>query len=153
MKLGKPASSALGIGVLAACAAGALLAAPAASAAQTTQTLTCDGQQVVIRTNDNNSSDMGGWSAAQIVSGGSGTLIPTSFSFAAYDVTTEQQLFSFTAPKGGGEANHNQQTMTCVQTETATLADLLEPGDEVPPGASLTDVVTATFTATAVHQP
>jgi hypothetical protein len=139
--------------VLAGCVVGALLGASPALAAQSTQSITCDGQQLVIRTNSDNSSDMGGWSAAKIVSGGSGTLIPVTFNFAAVDDTTGQQLFSAAQNKGDGNGNHNQATVSCVQTQTGTLADLLEPGDEVPPGAQLTDQVTVTFTAQAVHQP
>ncbi len=127
--------------------AGVLGAAPA-GAAQSVQTLECDGHPLTVRTNDN-SSENGGWGAAQIESG-DGHLIPVSFSFSAYDETTQQQLFSFTAPKGNGNANHNQQTITCTQTETGTLADLLEPGEQPPPGVSLDDVVTSTFTAEAV---
>lgn len=143
----------VGAAILGGCAIGAVIAAPSASAAQSTQPFTCDGQQLVIRTNDNHSSDMGGWAAAKIVSGGSGTLIPTSFSGSAYDITAGQPLFAFSSAKGAGNANNNQPTVTCTQTMTGTLADLLQPGDQLPPGTSLTDQVTTTFTATAVHQP
>jgi hypothetical protein len=134
--------------------AGALLiGAATAQAAQSAQPITCDGQQLMIRTNDNHSSEMGGWSAAQVVSGGSGTLIPTTFTFGAYDDTTQQQLFVGEALKGAGNANHNQQTVTCTQVQTDTLANLMEPGDQLPPGASLDDQVTVTFAVTAVWQP
>ena len=130
---------------------GGLAAAAPASAAQSTMEFTCDGSTITLRTNDNRSSDMGGWAAAQVV--GDGTLIPTSFSFSAYDETTDAALFSFTSQKGRGNANKMQQTVDCTQTQTATLADLLEPGDELPPGAALTDTVTVTFDATAVPKP
>ena len=109
---------------------------------------------VTIRTNNNNSSDSGGWCSAQVVAGGgSRLLIPTSFTFSVYDVTTEKEIFSQTQSKGGGNANQKQSTVTCTQTQTATLADLLQPGDQVPPGASLTDTVTFTLRVTAVQKP
>jgi hypothetical protein len=132
--------------------AGAVLIAPIAQAAPQLQQLTCDGQQITLRTNDDHSSDMGGWSAAKVVAGGSGTLIPTVFDFSAYDDTIGQSIFEGTQLKGAGHANHRQSTVTCTQTETATLGDLLDPGDELPPGASLDDEVTITLTATAVWQ-
>ncbi|GAA2111920.1 hypothetical protein GCM10009841_35060 [Microlunatus panaciterrae] len=147
------------VGALVAAAAGTVpaTAAPSydlnpAGNGQSVQPFTCDGLgDLMIRTNNNHSSDSGGWSSAKIVSGGTGTLIPVSFTFSAYDVTKGAQLFSFTQPKGDGNANHQQTTYHCYQTMTGTLADLLEPGDEVPPGADLSDTVTATFSAEAVH--
>jgi hypothetical protein len=142
----------IGAVTCAAAGAAALLAAAPAQAAPSVQALTCDGQQLLIRTNNNNSSDMGGWSAAQVVSGGSGTLIPTTFEFSAYDVTVGQTIFQGEQIKGGGNANHNQATVTCTQSETDTLGDLLEPGEQPPPGTSVDDEVTITLTATAVWQ-
>lgn len=142
----------LGVAALAVVGAGSVLAAPAATAAQGLQPLTCDGQDIVVRVPDNHSSDHGGWSAAQVVDGGSGTLIPTSFTFSAYDVTQDHEIFSAVQPGGGGHKNNRQQTVTCTQTSTEVLADLLEPGDEVPPGASLDDVVTFSLTVVAVWQ-
>jgi hypothetical protein len=142
-----------GVAALALAGAGTVLAAPAATAAQSDQPLTCDGQDIVVRTADNNSSDRGGWSAAQIVEGGSGTLVPTSFEFSAYDDTLDQSIFSGTQVSGGGHGHGNQETVTCTQVTTASLGDLLEPGDEVPPGASLSDEVTISLTVTAIVQP
>jgi hypothetical protein len=129
-----------------------LLAPSAATAAQGEQPLSCDGQDIVVRVPDNHSSDRGGWSAAQVVSGGSGTLIPTSFTFSAYDDTMGEEIFSATQPGGGGHAHGQQDTVTCTQSSTATLGDLLEPGDEVPPGAQLSDEVTFSLTVVAVWQ-
>lgn len=140
----------LGIGAAlagSALAAGVLLAPPA-GAAQTTQQITCGGETLTVRANTNNSSDNGGWSAAH-VSGG-GHLIPTSFSFSAFDNTLNTELFTFTQQKGGGNANQNQPSISCSQSMTGMLGDLLEPGEEPPPGASLTDIVTTTFVVTAV---
>lgn len=131
----------------------ALVTAVPASAATDEQTFTCDGQQFVIRTNNNHSSDMGGWSAAKIVDGGSGGYIPTSFTFSAVDLTTGQQLVDGSTPKGNGNANQNQSTVTCTESFSGTLADLLDPGEAPPPGAALTDLATMTFTVTAVHHP
>jgi hypothetical protein len=145
-------SAPIAIAALVGSAGALMIGASTAQAAPQTQPLTCDGQQITIRTNENNSSDMGGWSAAHVVSGGSGTLIPTTFSFSAYDDTIQQLIFQGTQAKGAGNANHNQSTVTCTQTETATLGDLLEPGDELPPGASADDQVTITLVATAVWQ-
>jgi hypothetical protein len=133
-------------------AAGSVLVMPAAHAAQGMQPLTCDGQDIVVRVADNHSSDHGGWSAAQVVAGGTGTLIPTSFVFSAYDETIGQEIFSAVQPSGGGHAHNQQQLVTCTQVSTSSLGDLLEPGDEVPPGASVTDEVTFTLTVTAVWQ-
>ncbi len=105
----------------------------------------------MIRTNGSNSSEMGGWSTAKIVDGGSGTLIPTSFTFEAYDVTAGFTLFSGTQTKGGGHANLQQSPVYhCGQSQDGTLADFMEPGDELPPGAALTDKVTVIFSATAI---
>ena len=135
--------------------AGALVIGTGAAhaTAPTTQVLTCDGQQLTLRTNNNSSSQMGGWSVAQIVSGGSGHLIPVVFEFSAYDNTINQPIFDGRQLKGGGNANSNQPTVTCVQQQTATLGELLNPGEPVPPGAALTDEVTFTIQATAVWQP
>lgn len=147
---------AIGAATLAGAASAMLIGLPSAQAAQgglQEQTLMCgDGQQLTIVTNSNHSSDMGGWEAVKVVSGGSGHLIPTSFTFTAFDNTTNQTIFTGTQLKGGGHANANQSTVTCTQSQTGTLADLLSPGDEVPPGASLTDQVTFTVSATAVWQ-
>jgi hypothetical protein len=148
--MGKPV--AIGLTMVAGAAGALLIGSSAANAAPSYQSLTCDGQQLTLRTPDNHSSDMGGWSAAQVVSGGSGTLIPTSFDFSAFDVTTQQPIFEGLSTKGAGNANHQQSTVTCTQIETATLGDLLEPGDEVPPGGSLDDEVTVTLVATAIWQ-
>lgn len=149
-------SALTGVATLAGAAGALLIGASAAQAAQgglQEQSLTCDnGQQITVMTNQNNSSDMGGWEAVQVASGASGTLIPTTFEFSAFDDTTQTLIFDGTQAKGGGHANHNRPTVTCTDAETATLADLLEPGDQVPPGASLSDQVTFTITATAVWQ-
>jgi hypothetical protein len=142
----------IGAAVFAGAAGALLIGASTAQAAPSTQQLTCDGQQVTLRMNDNNSSEMGGWSAAQVVSGGSGTLIPTMFDFSAYDETLHQSIFDGASVKGAGNANQTQSTVTCTQTQTASLGDLLDPGDPLPPGTSLDDQVTVTLTATAVWQ-
>jgi len=142
----------VGVATLAGSAAAMLITASGANAAGLQeQPLTCDnGQEIVVLTNNNNSSDMGGWEAVQVVSGGSGRLIPTQFEFSAFDITTNTPIFDGTQLKGSGNANHRQATVTCSDTQTATLGDLLEPGDEVPPGAQLSDEVSFTISATVV---
>jgi hypothetical protein len=142
-----------GLAAIAVAVAGSLLVAPAAQAAQSTQPLTCDGHDIVVRTADNNSSDHGGWSSAKIVEGGSGTLVPTYFAGGAYDNDAGMQLFEFSQVAGGGHAHNQQATITCTQEMTGTLGSMLEPGDEVPEWASLDDSVTFTLTVTAIQQP
>jgi hypothetical protein len=141
-----------GLAALAVATAGSVLVAPAATASQSEQALTCDGQEIVVRTTDNDSNEHGGWSAARIVEGGSGTLIPTYFAGAVYDDTLGQEIFEFSEVAGGDHAHSNQATVTCTQVTTSSLGDLFEPGAPLPPGASLSDQVTFTLTVTAVHQ-
>lgn len=133
-------------------AAACAMAAPAYAATQTQQ-LDCGGHLITVRVPTDNSSDNGGWSVGQITAGGTGHLIPTSFGFSAFDVTRQTPLFSGTQYKGKGHANHNQQAITCTQTQTGKLADLLGPGETPPPGVALTDVVRTTLTVTAVPKP
>jgi hypothetical protein len=135
-------------------AAGAGLAGLAgpAHAAQTTLSITCDGQPLTVRVNTNNSSEHGGWGVGQIVAGGTGHLVPTEISGSLFDNVIHQTLFTFDQAKGGGNANHNQPTVTCTTSDdTGTLGDFLNPGDTLPPGTSLTDSVTFTLTVIAVR--
>lgn len=122
-------------------------------AAQQPQPLQCDGHQITVRVNQNNGGENGGWSAGVLIDGGSGVLVPTSFSGSLYDETTGQEVFSFEQLKGNGNGNHNQQTISCSDTTVATLGDFLEPGDELPPGTSVDDVVDFTIGVTAVARP
>ena len=127
------------------------LAGPA-HAAQSTMPLTCDGQQLTVRVNTNHSSEHGGWGVGQIVAGGTGHLVPTAFSGSLVDNAINQTLFTFAQAKGGGNANHNQPTVTCTASDdTGTLGDFLNPGDTLPTGTSLTDSVTFTLTVIAVR--
>jgi hypothetical protein len=132
---------------------GALVAAQPASAAQSTQPFLCDGQQLTLRTNNNNSSDHGGWGAGIVVDGGTGHLIPTAFSGSLYDVTTDTIVFDFNQVKGGGHANANQQTISCSAEFGSTLGDFAGPGNPLPPGTSASDVVVFTIDVTAVRKP
>lgn len=138
-----------------AAAAATAFAAPASASIQTQQ-FTCDGGQVItVAVADNHSSDMGGWGVGTIVDGGSGRLIPTSFSMGAYDVTQGQDLFAADGPqKGGGNANHMQSQVTCTQSTSGTLADLLAeqgpPPFPLPEWAKDSDTIVVTFTVTAV---
>jgi hypothetical protein len=135
--------------------AGAALAAPGSTGGPQTQTLSCTGGlgDLVIRTSNNNSSDNGGWSVAQIVNGGTGHLIPTAFTFTAHDDTAGMTVFTFTQHKGGGNAYQGEKPVTCSFSQTATLADVLAPGETPPAGTSPSDVVTLTFGATAYQRP
>ncbi len=144
------------VGIAAAAAAGTV-AVPAyaenpAGLGQYTDTYQCDGVgDVAIRTNSTRS-EMS-WGAGKIVSGGSGTLVPTSFTFSAYDETTGAYLFEpETMSKGNGTTGPGGDLWTCHQSMTGTLADLAEPGEELPPGVDPTDVITVTFGVTAVHK-
>lgn len=149
-------------GTIAAVTAGMLPASAApsyegnkAGNGQSLEPFYCSGLgDLLIRTNGNNSSEMGGWGTAKIVEGGSGTLIPTSFTFEAYDATKEMDLFpSQTLVKGGGHANGQQDVLDCSSTMTGTLEDFAEPGDELPSWAEPSDKIVVTFSATAVLVP
>jgi hypothetical protein len=134
-------------------AAGAGLAGLAgpAHAAQSTLAITCDGQPLTVRVNTNNSSEHGGWGVGQIVVGGTGHLVPTEISGSLVDNAINQTLFTFDQVKGGGNANHNQPTVTCTASETGVLGDFLGPRDTPPPGTSVTDPVTFNLTVIAVR--
>ena len=134
-------------------AAGAGLAGLAgpAHAAQTTIPVACNnGEQLTVRVNTNHSSENGGWGVGQIVAGGTGHLVPTAFSGSLVDNAINQTLFTFDQAKGGGNANHNQPTITCTASQTGVLGDFLNPGDTPPPGTSVSDPVTFTLIVTAV---
>lgn len=153
---GRRVSRAVGLvgaaGLLA--ASGGLLAAPAFAASSTGDYVCDNGSTLTVMTHDNHASDKGGWGAGTVVDGGSGKVLPTSFSIAAHDDTAGQYLFQAETAKGGGNANHNQSQITCWQSTTATLGDLLAqegpPPGGLPDWAQLTDTVTMTFTVTAV---
>ena len=136
-------------------AAGAGLAGLAgpAHAAQSTMPVACNnGEQLTVRVNTNHSSENGGWGVGQVVAGGTGHLVPTEFSGSLVDNVIHQTLFTFDQAKGGGNANHNQPTVTCTTSDdTGTLGDFLNPGDTLPPGTSVTDPVTFTLTVIAVR--
>jgi hypothetical protein len=121
---------------------------------QSLQLLSCAGVgDLLVRTNQDRSSDHGGWSTAHIVEGGSGTLIPTSFTFSGYDETTGTSLFeSGVQAKGDGNGNHAQAPLlTCTQSMEGPLSDFLEPGETPPPGDDASDIVLVSFTVTALR--
>ena len=135
-------------------AAGAGLAGLAgpAHAAQSTLPITCDnGQQLTVRVNTNHSSEHGGWGVGQIVAGGTGHLVPTDINASLFDNATNQTLFTADQAKGGGNANHNQPTVTCMASQTGVLGDFLGPRDTPPPGTMASDSVTFNITVTAVR--
>lgn len=143
-------TSALAAVTLAAGAGVAALAGPA-HAAQTTLPITCDGQQLTVRVNTSHGSANGGWAVAQIVDGGTCHLVPTAFSNVLHDDTANQTLFTLDRANGGGNANHNQPTVTCTLSQAGTLGGFLNPGDMPPPGTSVSDSVTFTLTVTAIR--
>lgn len=108
---------------------------------------------ITVETHDNNSSDHGGWGAAPIVDGATGTLVPTSLEIHLYDVTADQSLGDHAVQKGHGTANHNQHSVTCTEVQDGTLVDFLEPGEQPPPGTTLDDHVIGSLIVTAIHQP
>jgi hypothetical protein len=138
-----------GAGITAVTVAAGFAAAAPASAAQQVQQAPCSGLgTITIRTPSDNSSDNGGFSAGQIIGGGSGHLIPTSFDFTATDGRTGATLFTGTQLKGGGHANANQPTTTCTITQTASANEAF--GGQLPPGVNGDDLITFTILVTAV---
>ena len=144
--------AAVGGAVLAATLGGTLIAAGPAHAAQSTQQLKCGNDVLTVRTNNDNSSQNGGWDAAHVI--GDGHLIPTSFSGVANDIepgfSGTNPVLTFTSVKGGTNANHNQQQVTCTTSFTDTFADFA-PGYSPPPaGVNPSDTILVTITVTAV---
>ncbi|HEX2857200.1 MAG TPA: hypothetical protein VHO26_06950 [Propionibacteriaceae bacterium] len=133
-------------GVLAA-AAIAAAAMPAQAAGRTTQTFTCDGQQVTIQSAYGHDGDT--WSAAQIVD--AGTLVPVSFEYLAVDETANLVLNDDTIAHG--TAHDHQSTVTCQTSTQFTLGDVAPPGVVFPPGVQPTDIVSMSFVVTAVPRP
>ncbi len=134
--------------VVAVAASALVFAGVGAAAAPQPQPFNCVGLgdiMIVTAPSSDNANDFG---AARIVGGG--ILIPVSFEFSAFDNTTNTLLFADGATKGGGNGNRNQTTTTCSFAQTATLADLLGPGETAPPGTSPTDSVTFTISATVI---
>jgi hypothetical protein len=132
------------------------LAATPEGHGRTTQQLTCgDMGTLTLITNQNNSSDMGGWSVAQVQGGG--RFIPVAFHFTV-TVTTPtatETVVDQTMAQGGGHSHPNQATVECTQTESATVNDLLGDPEAAPvlAGFDPTDPVTFTFGATAIYKP
>jgi hypothetical protein len=149
----RTATLAAGLGV----AAGTIaFTAGPASAATSVDHYTCDGQDVGILTHEPPAEHTSGWGAGHLVDGGSGTLIPTSFSRTVRDASKQDQdlVPVHLAVKGGGNANHHQDAVTCSQVFTSTLGELLQlwgpaPGD-LPDWADEADTIVVTFTVTAI---
>ena len=133
-------------GVLAALAV-ASTAMPALADGRTTQTFTCDGQQVTIQSAYGHSGDT--WSAAQIVD--AGTLVPVSFEYLTVDETANLVLGDDTIQHG--TAHSHQSTITCEASTQFTLGDVAPPGVVFPPGVQATDIVTMSFVVTAAPRP
>ncbi len=97
------------------------------------------------------------WGTGKVVEGGTGRLIPVSFTQSANDETRGGHLFDpMVFAMGGGNGNHGQDQITCTQSFQATVCDLLRggaPPAPLPDSAQDTDVVTVTFTVSAVAKP
>ncbi len=130
-------------------------AAPAFADNTSVEYFDCGGTPTAIQVHETHSETT--WGAGKVVEGGSGTLIPTSFGQSAFDDTKEHSLFQQMAiGKGGGHANQQQDQITCTQSFQATLGDLLADGPppvELPTWAEDSDLVTVTFSVTAVRVP
>jgi hypothetical protein len=151
IKRGRVAAAGLSL-TTAALGCSVLMAAPAHGAQQQIP-ITCGNTPLVISVNTNHSNMNGGWGAAQVVSGGSGHGIPTSFTFSAFDNTVQRALpFGGSSVKGNGNANQNQTATTCQITQTRTLAQIVGPGFTPPLPFQLTDSVTVTNVVTVVVQ-
>lgn len=89
------------------------------------------------------------WSAGQVLGGA--TLVPVSFTYRITDTTLGVVLNVDTVDHGAAHAH--QSTITCSQSDTVPLADLLPvpPGVELPAGAAPTDVVQMSFIVSAVR--
>lgn len=120
---------------------------PAQAAGLSTQTFTCDGQHVTIRSAYGHDGDT--WSAAQIV--GAGTLVPESFEYRTVDETAGIVLDDETLHHGAAHAN--QATITCEVGMEAVLGDIVSPDFMLPPGTSPSDLVQLSFVVTAVPRP
>lgn len=139
-----------GMSLIGACAlaTGTLVLASPAHAAQSVMQISCEGTTINVRANNNNSSDMGGWSTAKITDF-KGHLIPTDFSGQLVDDNTDAVLFSFDQVKGGGNANHQQGQISCMTTQSGTAGEFFG-SDPLPDGVSADDPVTFTIAISAV---
>jgi hypothetical protein len=120
---------------------------PAHAAGRTTQTFTCDGQQVTIQSAYGHDGDT--WSAAQIVD--AGTLVPVSFEYLAVDETADLVLDDETVQHGTAHAH--QSTIICENSTEFVLGDQAPPDVVLPPGVEPTDTVKMSFVVTAVPRP
>jgi hypothetical protein len=89
------------------------------------------------------------WNAAQIEGGGH--FVPVAFTYLAYDETAGIVLDDETVAHPS--AHNQQETTTCIASQTAQLADIAPPGTSLPPGVAWTDTVTTSFIATVVAKP
>jgi hypothetical protein len=105
--------------------------ASSAQAAQQTLPMMCDGTWLTVRTPSTNNNNQS-YSVGQVVDGGSGHLIPLSFTFTF--TPTGGPTFTQSSIKGGGHAGPQDPTVTC----TATFQD---------------DSGSSTITVTAVPRP
>jgi hypothetical protein len=129
----------------------AFVLASTASAARTQDQITCGGTTYTLTVTSVESDNAPAWGVGTI-SGGS-HVIPTSFTFSAYDLTKQTVLFSDTQAKGNGNGQHNQATMTCTgDVETISGADYLTfAGPD--PRVNADDVIEISFSVTVIQKP
>lgn len=124
----------------------ALVAAGVGSAGREQMVLMCGGFPLTVTVTSTTNDSSVAWGDAKI--DGGAHLIPVSFAGTFTDTTQGIELFSFSSAKGNGNGMHNQQTITCTQSETGTAADL-----GGVPGIPDTDTVESDFTAVAAVKP
>jgi hypothetical protein len=123
----------------------ALTATAVASASRTQDTLICGDVAFPVTVTSTSNENSVAWGVGTVSAGEH--FIPTSFSGAGVDLTTDETLFSFSQAKGGGNGQHNQEQMACTTpTVTATAGELGIPG--VDPG----DLIQISFSATVVRK-
>ncbi len=105
--------------------------------------LMCGGQEITVLTRANGAQSEQNWAAAWVVD--MGTAIPVSFEFAVYDNTTSTSLVDETVDHS--PAHQNMQQITCSQTQTGSIGDLL--GAFAPMDVNPSDMATITFTVVA----
>lgn len=118
-----------------------------AAAAQSTDTLDCSGHPVIIRLNDSNSSERGGWASVQIVEGGSGHFTPVRFTGTLTDTTADIALGEFSSERGNGNVPPSKTVVQCTTTIVAPVSEFVENLQTLPPGAALDDDAALAITA------
>jgi len=115
------------VGTVAAVVIGGVATASPVMAAQQQQSGSCGGVTVTISTPTDNGKS--GWSVGQVVDGRGSHYIPTAFSLAVTDTASGASFVIPFGVKGGGNGNHQQQTVTCSFPDTDPSDANLTIGD------------------------